>query len=74
MKNRLLIFIYTILLCSNAFAEELFIEAKDITLNKEKKTSIFQNDVLVKTTIEIKNARGINLGIIPKIFKNEYLK
>ena len=51
MKNRLLIFIYTILLCSNAFAEELFIEAKDITLNKEKKTSIFQNDVLVKTKI-----------------------
>ena len=36
-------------MCSNAFAEELFIEAKDITLNKEKKTSIFQNDVLVKT-------------------------
>ena len=24
----------------------------------------------VKTTIEIKNARGINLGIIPKIFNS----
>ena len=44
----LIIFI-TLFLSTFSRAEDLFIEAKDITLNKDKQTTIFKNNVHVKT-------------------------
>ena len=59
MKNSLL-FIIFIFFLKNVHAETLSITAKEISLDKVKDTSIFQNDVIVKT----KN----------KIIKSDYAK
>ena len=48
MKNKIYIFVFTLLFYSNSFAENLLIQAKNITLDKDKITTIFENDVVVK--------------------------
>ena len=53
MKNKFLIIFITFFLATFLRAEDLFIEAKDITLNKDKKTTIFKNSVSVKTKDKI---------------------
>ena len=53
MRNKFLIIFITFFLATFLHAEDLFIEAKDITLNKDKKTTIFKNSVSVKTKDKI---------------------
>ena len=53
MKNRLLIIFLSFLFITPGFAENIQIEAKNITLDKDKITSIFENEVSVKTENEI---------------------
>ena len=53
MKNKF-IFILFFSFILNVFAENLKIKAKNITLDKNKKISIFENDVLVETDDGIK--------------------
>jgi LPS-assembly protein len=60
MKSKFLIIFYLIFFCTNAIAENILIEAKNISLDKDRVTSIFENEVKVKT----KN------GVI----KSEYVK
>ena len=61
MKNNFLITIVSIFFFSKAFAENLSIEAKNITLDKKNNTSIFQDKVIITT--ESKN-----------IIKSEYVE
>ena len=49
MKSNFIIFILALFLSSKLFAENLFIEAKDITLNKDQETTVFRNSVTIKT-------------------------
>jgi LPS-assembly protein len=49
MKNRFLLVLFFFILNSKLFSEELFIEAKNITLDKSNEITIFKNDVVVKT-------------------------
>jgi LPS-assembly protein len=49
MKNRFLLILFFFILNSKLFSEELFIEAKNITLDKSNEITIFKNDVVVKT-------------------------
>ena len=49
MKSKNFIYLFTFLFFSNAFAENIQIQAKNITLDKDKFISIFENDVVVKT-------------------------
>ena len=60
MKNKNYIFLFTFLFYSNAFAENIQIQAKNITLDKDKVTTVFENDVVVKTR--------------NKIIKSQYVK
>ncbi len=60
MKNKIYIFLIFFLFLTNSFAENLQIQAKNITLDKDKVTTVFENDVVVKT----KN----------KIIKSQYVK
>ena len=60
MKNKIYIFTFFFLFFSKVFAENLEITAKNITLDKDKVTTVFENDVIVKT----KN----------KIIKSQYVK
>ena len=60
MKSKNIIHLFTFLFFSNAFAENIQIQAKNITLDKDKVTTVFENDVVIKT----KN----------KIIKSQYLK
>ena len=49
MKNKFLIILFFLKIASNVYAEEIKIEAKDITLDKKNFTSIFENEVVIKT-------------------------
>ena len=49
MKNKFLIILFFFKIASNVYAEEIKIEAKDITLDKKNFTSIFENEVVIKT-------------------------
>ena len=49
MKSNFLITIISIFLFSKAFAENLSIEAKNITLDKKNNTTIFQDQVTIST-------------------------
>ena len=51
MKNKftIIFFIFLILLSEKLFAENIFITAKNITIDKNDNTSIFENEVVVKT-------------------------
>ena len=60
MKNKILIISLLIFCSEQALAENLIIEAKNITLDKDKVTTIFENQVVVKSE--------------NKIFKSEYVK
>ena len=60
MKNKIYIFAFVFLFFSKVLAENLEITAKNITLDKDKVTTVFENDVIVKT----KN----------KIIKSQYVK
>ena len=54
MKNKFIFIFFFSFLCTNVFAENLKIKAKNITLDKNKKISVFENDVLVETDDGIK--------------------
>mgnify|MGYP001278671908 CR=1 FL=1 len=49
MKNKSLLILYFIFFCTSAIAENILIEAKNITLDKDRVTSIFEKEVKVKT-------------------------
>ena len=49
MKNKIFIIFLTFFLNSMSSAENLVIEAKNISLDKNKETSIFEKEVIVKT-------------------------
>ena len=50
MKNKLIIIIlFTFFTIKYSYADDLFIEAKDITLDKNKQITIFKNEVSVTT-------------------------
>ncbi len=49
MKNRFLFIFLFLIFCSNIKAENIIIEAKNITLNKNQKSSLFENEVKVET-------------------------
>ena len=53
MKNRFLFIFLFLIFCSNIKAENIIIEAKNITLNKNQKSSLFENEVKVKTKEEV---------------------
>ena len=73
MKNKILIIFFTFFLGSDLIGENLQIESKKITLDKNNKTSIFKESVIVKTedktTIKSDYAeynKGANLLILKK--------
>jgi len=72
MRSKIYISLFTFIFFSNTFAEELLIQAKNITLDKDKVTTIFENDVVVKTknkTIKsqyVKYNKKIGLLILKK--------
>ena len=49
MKSKILFIFFLFLYYSNVFAESIFIESKNISIDKIKETSIFENEVNVKT-------------------------
>ncbi len=49
MRNKLIIILLSIFFSKPILAENLQIEAKNITLDKDKVTSIFENEVVVRT-------------------------
>ncbi len=49
MRNSFIIFFLSFFLTSYSLAENIFIEAKNISLDKNKETTIFEKDVVVKT-------------------------
>jgi LPS-assembly protein len=49
MKSKILIIIFSILFFSKGSTENISIEAKNISIDKDKVTSIFKNEVVVKT-------------------------
>ena len=55
MKNKFLIIFY-LALFTDAFADNILIEAKNITLDKNRVTSIFENNVVIKTQDTVINA------------------
>ena len=60
MKNKLFIIFITIFFYTTALAENILIEAKNISLDKDRENSIFENEVVVKTK--------------DKTIKSEYVK
>ena len=55
MKNKIYIFTFVFLFFSKVLAENLEITAKNITLDKDKVTTVFENDVIVKTKQHLSN-------------------
>ena len=49
MRNSFIIFFLSFCLNTYSLAENIFIEAKNISLDKNKETTIFEKDVIVKT-------------------------
>ena len=49
MKNKLPLFFFFLFFSSKVFAENIFIESKNISLDKNTQISIFENEVKVKT-------------------------
>ena len=56
MKNKLFIIFFSIFFAGNSFAENLLIKAKNISLDKDGMTSIFKNEVTVKTEDKVINS------------------
>ena len=49
MKSNILILIFSIFFIQKLFAENLNIKSKNITLDKDQETSIFEGGVVIKT-------------------------
>ena len=49
MKNNIFVFLLLVFLNTHLNADDLFIEAKDISLNKNNETTIFKNNVVIKS-------------------------
>ncbi len=49
MKNNFIAIIFVLIFNSASFAENISIQAKNITLDKDKQISIFENDVIITT-------------------------
>lgn len=49
MKNKLLLMLMLLFLSNVSFAENVFIESKNITLDKDREISIFKDEVIVRT-------------------------
>ena len=49
MKNRLIVIIFLIFFSNNLFAKNLMIQAKNISIDKNKQTTIFENKVSIQT-------------------------
>ena len=49
MRNKFLLFFFLLIFSSKALAENIFIEAKNISFDKNKQISLFKNEVKVKT-------------------------
>ena len=60
MKNNIILLTVLLLINSSLFADNILIEAKNISLDKDKKTSIFENNVTITTE--------------DKFIKSEYVK
>jgi LPS-assembly protein len=60
MKNKIFIILYLFFYSSNTFADNLSIQAENITINKDGMTSVFQDKVTVKSD--------------EKLIKSEYVK
>ena len=60
MKSKLILFIILSIFPTQLLAENLVIEAKNITLEKDRVTSIFENEVIIKTK--------------EKVIKSDYVK
>ena len=66
MKNNILInIIFILFFVKSGFAENISIQSKNITLDKNKETSIFQNEVFI-TTQDIKHWSDYDYIIINK--------
>ena len=59
MKNKIFIILYLIFNSTNIFADNLSIQAKNITINKDGMTSIFQDEVTVKSDEKIINSEYV---------------
>ncbi len=53
MKNKFIIIIISLFISTISYAENLLIEAKNITIDKDKVTSVFKNKVVIKTKEKI---------------------
>ena len=49
MRSNYFFILFAFLLFTNVYAENLFIQSKNITIDKKKEISIFENEVLVRT-------------------------
>ncbi len=49
MKNKIILIIFIIFTANSTLADNLFIQSKSISLDKNKEITIFENEVLVKT-------------------------
>ena len=49
MKNKIILLVVLLLTNSSLFADNILIEAKNISLDKDKKTSIFEDNVTITT-------------------------
>ena len=53
MKSKILILFYIVFFSANAVAENLLIQAKNIKLEKDGMTSVFEDEVKVQTKIKL---------------------
>ena len=70
MKNKLLIIFLTLATFSHLYAENLLIEAKDISINKNKKTTIFKDSVKVETGDQVIKILLLKINKIMKLNQN----
>ena len=49
MKNKIIFIVFFSLIANKLFVDNLLIEATDIILDKNKETSVFKNNVKIKT-------------------------
>ena len=59
MKNKLIIILFLIFFNAKALAENMLIEAKKISLDKDRVTSVFEGEVVIKTKEKIINSEYV---------------